>query len=327
MRSTLPENSRPESALPDARGDGAHASLSSMVGIESRRFLKHPLLLIGALLAYITTGAFMFMPSYTAVSGPDLPTDLLGQSIIPAFFIGLTSLIVAARLTRSTDVSLEAVSTAPGTEARRTLAVAGACVVPLVAGLIWLAEVLVLTQVQEHYPQELWYGTLPAVDVTAALLATGVVSCLGGALLGVLVGRWLRFPGAPIVTVVAVVGIVMAGHAWYSYESTMAVSRLWLPWVMFHPGTFAEPGGYQGIPQFSQAFLPGSPVFYLLYVLVLCALAAGGAMWHDRTARTPRLRVILFALVGAAVVTLVLAMVTGNQAIIISDPLPILPQQ
>lgn len=83
MRSTLPENSRPESALPDARGDGAHASLSSMVGIESRRFLKHPLLLIGALLAYITTGAFMFMPSYTAVSGPDLPTTSSARASFP----------------------------------------------------------------------------------------------------------------------------------------------------------------------------------------------------------------------------------------------------
>lgn len=233
---------------------------------------------------------------------------------------------MAARLTRSTEVSLEALATAPGTEARRTLAVAGACVVPLVAGLIWLAELLVLVRIRGHFPQELWFGTLPDIDVWAILLATGVVSCLGGALLGVLVGRWMRFPGAPIVSVVALVAVVMLGQMWYAYDSDLSRFRLYLPWALFHPGTFVQPGGYQGIPQFSQASLPGNPVFYLLYLLLLCALAVGGAVWHDRSARSPRLRWALVALSGLTVVVMLLAMLTGNQEIIISDPLPILPR-
>lgn len=317
MRSTMPENTL----------DTGRASLGAMVGIEARRFARHPLFIVGALLAYVTTAAVMFMSSYEPISGEARTTDLISMTIIPAFFIGLTSLIVAARLTRSTDVSLEAVSTAPGTEARRTLAVAGACVVPLVAGLIWLAELLLLVQFRPPYAEELWFGTLPAIDVWAVLLANGVVACLGGALLGVLVGRWLRFRGAAIVSVVVLVAVVMLGQMWYDYRDQVAQYRLYLPWVMWMPGTFAEPGGYQGIPQFSQAFLPGNPTAYLVYVLALCGLAVGGAVWHDRTARTPRLRRGLAALVGFAAVAMVIAMVTGNPEIIFSEPLPILPQE
>lgn len=330
MRSTLPENSRtPDTASEGSRalteGQVGHVRLSTMVGIESRRFLRHPLFLIGAVLAYALTAWTMSTQFYEPASGEGRPTDLLSTTIIPAFFIGLTSLIVAARLTRSTEVSLEALSTAPGTEARRTLAVAGACVVPLVAGLLWLAELLVLVQVNGHYPQELWFGTLPAIDVLATLLALGVVSCLGGALLGVLVGRWLRFPGAAIVSVVALVAVVMVAQMWYAYDSDLSRFRLYLPWVMFHPGTFTEPGGYQGIPQFSQGFLPGNPAFYLLYLLVLCALAVGGAVWHDRAARSTRLRWSLIGLIAVGAIALALAIFTGNQEMIISEPLPILP--
>lgn len=315
MRSTMPENTL----------GTPHATVVGMVPIEMRRFVRHPMFLIGAALAYAITVWVIVAPTHSAAGGPDRPTDLISTTIVPAFFIGLPSLIVAARLTRSTDVSLEAVSTAPGTEARRTLAVAGACAVPLAAGVIWLVELLVLVSIRGHYSQELWFGTLPAVDVVSILLAAGVVPCLGAALLGVLVGRWLRFPGAPIVVVVLLTAVVTGGQAWYDYSSTAARFRLYLPWVIFQPGTFSEAGGYQGIPQFSQALLPGNPIFYLLYLLGLCALAVGGAVWHDRTARSPKLTVQLLGLVGLTVLALGLAVSTGNQEIFISEPLPILP--
>ena len=42
---------------------------------------------------------------------PDF-VDLLSMPVIPAFFIGLTSLVATARLTRSTDATTEAIGTA-----------------------------------------------------------------------------------------------------------------------------------------------------------------------------------------------------------------------
>ena len=56
--------------------------------------------------------------------------DVLSTPVVAAFFIGLFSLVAAARLTRSTESAAEAVATAPGSEATRTAALALACFVP-----------------------------------------------------------------------------------------------------------------------------------------------------------------------------------------------------
>lgn len=292
------------------------ASLTSMVGIEARRFARHPLFLIGAVAAY-------GVQLWAHLSNDEaFTTDLLSLPIIPAFFIGLTSLVVAARLTRSTEVAAEAMGAAPGTEARRTLAVAGACVVPLAAGLLWLVEVFVVVAVTGPHANELWFGTVADVYVVSILLALGVVSCAGGALLGVLVGRWLRFPGAPAVAVVVLVVVCMAGQLPIAHDPEASQLRLWLPWAMFHSGSMSDGEAWEGIPGYSQALYPGNPLWYLLYTLALCALAVGGAVWHDRSARTPRLRLVLLGVIAVAALALVLAMVTGWSDLVISDPLP-----
>lgn len=302
MYSTLPETSP--------------ASLRSMVAIEVRRFARHPLFILGALAAL---GVQLWI---RLANDEAYVTDLLSEPIIPAFFIGVTSLVVAARLTSSTDVSAEAMGAAPGTEARRTLAVAGASVVPLSAGLLWLVEFFALNAVKGPHPAELWFGNLNDAYVWSALLGLGVVSCAGGALLGVLVGRWLRFPGAPVVAVIALVVGTMAGQLFYAYDPDLSKLRLWVPWAMFHTGTMSDGKEFEGIPGFAQAVLPGNPVFYLLYLLALCALAVGGAVWHDKAARTPGLRLRMYGVVAVALAFLALAMFSGIDGIIISDPLP-----
>lgn len=302
MYPTLPENRR--------------ASLRSMVGIEARRFARHPLFLVGAATAYVVTGL---------VSRTDDPfvSDVLAWPIVPGFFIGLTSLVVAASLTRSTEASVEAMGTAPGTEARRTLAVAGACLVPFLAGLVWLAEVAVLLGTGKGlHPNEWWFGTMNDAYVVSILLALGPVACLGGGLLGVLVGRWVGFRGAPAVAVVAVVAIDMFGQMPYAYTD-QSEARLWVPWAMWHSGsmddnTYAEVGATTG----TTMILPGNPALYLVYVLVLCALAVGGAVWHDRTARSRTLRFVLIGLIALAAAALALTMTTGIDEIVVNDPLP-----
>jgi hypothetical protein len=289
-----------------------------MAAIEARRFARHPLFIIGALAAYGVQLWNRLDNDHAYI------TDLLSQPIIPAFFIGVTSLVVAARLTTSTDVAVEAMGSAPGTEARRTLAVTAASIVPLSAGLLWLVEFFVLNAIKGPHPAELWFGNLNDAHVWSILLGLGVVSCAGGALLGVLVGRWLRFPGAPVVAVIALVVGTMSGQLFYAYDPDLSQFRVWVPWAMFHTGTMSDGKEFEGIPGFAQAVLPGNPVFYLLYLLALGALAVGGAVWHDKAARTRQLRLALYGVIAVALVFLALAMFTGIDGLVISDPLPFL---
>ena len=153
---------------------------------------------------------------------------------------------------------------------------------------------------------------MPDWQVWSILLALGPVACLGGGLLGVLTGRWVRFPGAAAVVVVAVVAIDIIGQMPLIYESTSEL-RLWVPWAMFHSGS--ETDG-------TQAILAGNPAAYLGYVLCLCAAAALVAIWHDKTARTGQLRILLSGVVVIGLACLALAITTGNSENISSDPSP-----
>lgn len=290
-----------DTALPTT----AHASLRTMAGIEARRLARHPAFLVGVVLAFSIL-ALMYLLDDTPHPG-----DLLSTPVIPAFFIGLTSLVAAARLTRSTEATVEAIGTAPGSEARRTAALALACLVPFVAGVVWTGAVLIDVAVRGVHQYEWWFGTMPDSQVWAILVALGPVACLGGGLLGVLTGRWLRFPGATAVTVVVVVVIDMLGQG--PFVNGSALVRLWVPWAMFHSGT-----GDDG----TATLYAGNSVFYLVYVLCLCAAAALVAIWHDRTARTARLRGAIAAVVIIGLAALALSMTTGNEDNHTSKPVP-----
>ena len=292
-----------------------HGTLVAMVAIEARRFARHPLFLLGALVALV------LQPLVSGVGDP-FASDVLAWPIIPAFFIGLPSLVVAALLTRSTEAASEAMGTAPGSEARRTLAVAGAAVVPFTVGLLWLAELFAIVSIKGVHPHELWFGTMDDLHVWGILLALGPVACLGGALLGVLAGRWLTFRGAPAVVVVALVAVDIGAQIGTMGEDIVAHhasgdlgvrARLLAPWALWHSG---------GLPDGRASVGGGDPVWYLFYLLALCALAVGGAAWHDRTARTPRLRLTLYAVIGVAVTFLALAVFAGPEAGTVSEPVP-----
>lgn len=278
----------------------------AMAVIEAKRLARHPVFLTGVLLAFGVFAVMLFLDD-----APDLG-DVLSIPVIPAFFIGLTSLIATARLARSTEESVEAVGTAPGTEARRTTALAIACLVPALAGLVFVLTLVAAAAVIGVHPDEWWFGTMPDWQVWSILLALGPVACLGGGLLGVLTGRWLRFPGAAAVVVVATVVISMVGQLPIGYGDSSEL-RLWVPWAMFHSGSMQDG---------TAVLFAGNPLFYLGYALSLCAAAALGAIWHDRTARTSRLRTAIGAVVVAGLACLVLAMVTGQTENVTSEPIP-----
>lgn len=284
----------------------ANADVVTMARIEARRLAHHPVFLIGAALAF---GVLTLL--FVLTDGPHF-IDALATPVIPAFFTGLTSLVAMARLTRSTEAAAEAVGTAPGSQARRTAALALACLVPFLAGVAWTAVLLVMTVVRPPAPQEWWFSTMPDWQVWSILLALGPIACLGGGLLGVLTGRWLRFPGAAAVVVVVVVAVDMAGQLGYVYGERSEL-RLWLPWAMFQSGTFTDG---------TQTLCAGNPAWYAAYLLCLCALAALVAIWRDPTARTARLRAGVVAVVVAALACLALAMTTSHTDNRVSEPIP-----
>lgn len=281
-------------------------SLPDMAGIEARRLARSPIFLTGVLLAFGVLALVVFLNE-----GPVL-TDLLAIPILPAFFIGLPSLIATHRLTRSTQTAVEAVGTAPGTEAQRTAAIALACLVPFTAGLAFTAAELAVARTVGVAEQEWWFDTLPDWQVWSILLALGPVACLGAALLGVLSGRWLRFPGASAVVVVAAVAVSVGG-ATPLVDGDSSELRLWVPWAMWHSGSMQDG---------TQVLFAGNPLPYLGYVLCLCAAAALVAIWHDRTARTTGLRTTIGGVVVVGLACLALAMTTGNSDNLTSDPIP-----
>jgi hypothetical protein len=286
-----------------ASGLAGHRALAL---IEARRMARHPVFLLGALLGLVVLSLYVVLVADETGIAVVLSLPLLG-----AFYIGLASVIAAALLTRSTEVAVEAVATAPGTEARRTLALAGTGIPPLVAGLVFSVALVVLAKVIGVAPQEWWFGTLPGWQVWSILLQCPV-ACLDGALLGVLAGRWLRFRGASAVVVVALIVVTLLGQA-PLLDTAGSEWRLWVPWAIWHTGD--NPDG-------TQTLVAGNPTAYLGYLLALGALAVLGAMWHDRTARTPRFRALVAAVAVAAIALFVLAATTGNPDNRDSDPIP-----
>jgi hypothetical protein len=277
----------------------------AMALIEARRMARHPVFVLGALVGLVALGLYAVLVGDETGIVVVLSLPLLG-----AFYIGLASVIAAALLTRSTEVAVEAVATAPGTEARRTLALAAAGIPPLVAGLVFSLALVVLAKVIGVAPQEWWFGTLPGWQVWSIVLQCPV-ACLDGALLGVLAGRWLRFRGASAV-VVALIVVTLLGQA-ALLDTAGSEWRLWVPWAIWHTGD--NPDG-------TQTLIAGNPAAYLGYMLALGALAVLGAMWHDRTVRTPRFRALVAAVAVAAMALFVLAATTGNPDNRNSEPIP-----
>ena len=277
-----------------------------MAVIESRRMARHPVFILGVALGFGVLGLYVVLVGDETGIPAVLTLPLLG-----AFYIGLTSVIAAARLTRSADVAIEAVATAPGTEARRTLALAATGVPPFVAGLVFSGALVVAVRGIGVAPQEWWFGTLPDWQVWSIVLQCPV-ACLDGALLGVLAGRWLRFRGAPALVLVSLLVVTLVGLEVF-LETSYSEWRLWVPWALFHSGDNADG---------TQTLLAGNPAAYLGYLLSLGVLAVLGAMWHDPTVRTSRFRILVALVAASALAFFVLGATTGNQDDRVSDPIP-----
>ncbi|MCW2742034.1 MAG: hypothetical protein JWR45_2456 [Blastococcus sp.] len=255
-------------AVAERRTVSAQATLRTLAWVEARRFARHPLFLLGVVLLGVSTAAV----------SDDRNGGILDFTIAPAFLLGVLGMVVAHRLTRSMARPGDAVRAAPADGVLRTAALCLACLVPGVVAVAWVAWCYVAVA--------LW----PAPELVAisggrqaVMLACGVVYAVGGALLGVLLGRWTRFPGAPLVMMAALYGWTLLGL----YGQTMAASRLGNLVALNPPfvPSLATDNGHD-----HPELMGGSPGWYLVYIALLCGLAAAAAMVHEAVgARRTRL--------------------------------------
>lgn len=260
---------------------------------EIVRYLRHPLFLVGLVLTAIP-----------AVLGPPESTSSLLEVIAPATGIGVFGLIVMASLVRSSDQVAEAAGTVVVDERSRTLALAAAMVVPFTAGLAWFAWAVWAYNTDPPPPNGPVFGGVGDGWVYATVFATSVMACVGGPVLGLVVGRWLHFRGAaPVVAVLLVIVTIMMQGIF----EPLRFIRVIAPWTYF-TGPFGIEGDADRF-----MILTGSPQWYVTYLAALCVIGVIVALLHDRENRRNSLFAALAVVGVLAVVFCVLAMTTGVQ--------------
>jgi hypothetical protein len=232
--------------------------LRPLVRIEARRFVRHPAFLAGLTACVV----------FTATTAPTANGDV-NSGFMAAFFIGVVSMLVTYFQTRSTRLAREALDASPTSVTQRTAAMCLVCLIPAGFGALWLVSFYLTLQI---WPLERWeYGTFGPADEFAILLGGSVAACLGGPLLGVAAARWLRFRGAGVVLVVGTVALVMAGLV-EAERSAPWNLRLLTPFTFF-TSRMINPD--------AEDSLPGSPWWYLAWLITLCALAVIAALLRE----------------------------------------------
>jgi len=281
------------------------SALGSLAWIEAKRFARHPLFLTGFVLAL-------------AASGGEYGPVELDHQVVPAFFVGIFGLVVAARLTASTRRCEAVVDAAPVSETTRTAALLAACLVPAAAGFV--VAVFFQLVMAFHDPRPAYtYGVFTTGERYVILLVLPAIACLGAPLLGVAVGRWLRFPGAALLVVVALT--LWGALAGYFPSQQMDAStwparilHMLTPYTAWVESNSGDQGNVWD-PTVVRS-LTGAPAWFAVWALALCALAACAALLHGAAERVRRQVVRASWIAGAVAVTsLTLAVVTGYSVV------------
>ena len=115
------------------------------------------------------------------------------------------------------------------------------------------------------------YGPFSPSARIAVLVGQIVVPSLGGPLLGVALGRWVRFPGAAFVLFLVIFGwveLVTILTLSHPDSAPVAVLRLFSPFAFFTVHSDAA-----GVTAWR-----GSPWFFIGWQLALCAIAVLAAL-------------------------------------------------
>jgi hypothetical protein len=274
-------------ALAPARPAAAagRATFAALAAREMRRFVLNPVFLAAAGLT-----------AYTLWSGQrSTATDIDGAYTVAAVFFGGFGMLAAFWLTRSMRASEPVLGVTPVTLPARTAALCTVAIVPFGCGCLSLLAFLHLHPVSDPA-----YGPFSPSARIAVLVGQIVVPSLGGPLLGVALGRWVRFPGAPFVLFLLLSGwvtLVMALTLARPDSAPVAVLRLFAPFALFTLHSDAGVTAWRG-----------SPWFFLGWQLGLCAIAVLVALLRGAEGRL-RSRIIraLGIVLAAAVIMLLLA--------------------
>jgi hypothetical protein len=273
---------------PPATSPG-RAAFTALAARELRRFVLNPVFLSGVALA-------AWWAWKVPRADPEID-ELIGY---PAIFLGGFGMAATYWLTRSMRASEPVAAVTPVTRPARTTALCGVAIVSLLCGVLTLFLFLRVYPVGDAV-----FGPFSPSARIAVLVGQIVVPSLGGPLLGVALGRWVRFPGAAFVLFLVIFGwveLVTILAIWHPDSAPVAVLRLFSPFAFFT--LQADAGGVTA--------WRGSPWFFIGWQLALCAIAVLVALL--RGAEGPvRSRIIrALAITGAAAVILLVLAATGG---------------
>ena len=267
----------------------SRATLVPLAARELRRFVLNPVFLF----AVVMTMWVAWSRAGAAV------TEIDEVNGYPAVFLGGFGMMAAYWLTRSMRASEPVAGVTPVTRQARTAALCWVAIVPFGCGILALLGFL------RTYPlSDAAYGPFSPSARIAVLVGQIVVPSLGGPLLGVALGRWVRFPGAAFVLFLVIFGwveLVTILTLSRPDSAPIAVVRLFSPFAFFTLHADAGVTAWRG-----------SPWFFIGWQLALCAIAVLMALL--RGAEGPvRTRIIrTLATAGAVAVILLVLAATGG---------------
>ena len=269
--------------LASARADtvAGRATFVALSARELRRFVANPVFWAGAVL----TALVMWNDGHTV-------TEIDTLNPYPAIFLGGFGMMAACWQTRSMRASEPVVGTTPTTLPMRTAALCTVTIVPLLCGV----SSLIAFRLYQPVAGDWVYGAFSPPARIAVLVAQMVLPALGGPLLGVALGRWVRFPGAAFLLFLVLYGwvtLVTILSLFHPDPTPNVLLRLFAPFAFFtssdNPTTITT--------------WRGSPWFFIGWQLALCAIAILVALLRGADGR------IRYTIVRALPIVLVMAVI------------------
>jgi hypothetical protein len=214
---------------------------------EAQLLLRHPAFLLGIVLVIVFA-----IDQFGWLSAVDQGTLYSGPALAVTMFLGVPTYFAAnlrATHARRTGID-ELLDTGPTSPQQRTLALCLGALGPFL--IAWALAAGLDTIVASGYER---FDDPGMLRVLAAALTV-----LGGALLGIMIGRLLPIPGAALVTMVGVVTACV-----YLESGTKNLLSPYTEWSAWSSSV------WMGV-------VPGSPAWHLVYIASLCLMAACGAL-------------------------------------------------